>query len=239
MNGLLPDDDDEEGEDDDDELLQLRAMAQLQGKAIGGIYSRVDLIEHMRQQAYDDEDDYGDEEDDDNEDDDEEVDEEAAARMMMMMDEQEKLFMQQQLLEREYLAAAHAANTAQQMQLMTHLNADEGVGAGNTGMAAAMEECENDLILAGTVPVSGTDAANNEYAKGEPEEGKPVEIKNWLQWYLALEDHDFIVEIDREFLVDKFNLINLRESLPNMTKHRLKEALRLILSSKIPSEEDL
>jgi hypothetical protein len=58
-----------------------------------------------------------------------------------------------------------------------------------------------------------------------------------MQWYLSLEDHDFLVEVDREYINDKFNLIKLRDNFP--TKDRFKECLRLILSSKVPNEEDL
>lgn len=67
-----------------------------------------------------------------------------------------------------------------------------------------------------------------------------MELKSWLQWYLALEDHDFMVEVEREFMLDKFNFMKLRESCgPNMTKKKFKVVLKLILSSKVPSEEDL
>jgi casein kinase II subunit beta len=59
---------------------------------------------------------------------------------------------------------------------------------------------------------------------------------------LALEDHDFLVEVERDFITDKFNLINLREMCgnpPPMSKSRFKDSLKLILSSKVPNEEDL
>lgn len=58
-----------------------------------------------------------------------------------------------------------------------------------------------------------------------------------MQWYLSLEDHDFLVEVDKEFINDKFNLIKLRENFP--TEDRFKECLRLIISNKVPNEEDL
>jgi len=28
----------------------------------------------------------------------------------------------------------------------------------------------------------------------------PFELKNWMQWYLALEDHEFLVEVERSFI---------------------------------------
>lgn len=63
-----------------------------------------------------------------------------------------------------------------------------------------------------------------------------------MQWYLALEDHEFMVEVERDFLVDKFNHIKLRETCgnpPPMNKKRFKEAMRLILSDKVPSDDEL
>jgi casein kinase II subunit beta len=63
-----------------------------------------------------------------------------------------------------------------------------------------------------------------------------------MQWYLALEDHEFLVDVERNFIKDKFNLINLRETCGStslMDKKRFKESLKLILSNKVPNEEDL
>jgi casein kinase II subunit beta len=60
---------------------------------------------------------------------------------------------------------------------------------------------------------------------------------NWMQWFLALEDHDFLVEVDREFLNDKMNLLCLSENF--QSKERYKECMRLLLSHKVPSDEDL
>lgn len=72
----------------------------------------------------------------------------------------------------------------------------------------------------------------------------PAGIESWLQWYLSLEDHDFLVEVENDFMKDKFNLIKLRDGLFStmmvpMSKTRFKEAIKLILSNKVPSEEDL
>lgn len=47
------------------------------------------------------------------------------------------------------------------------------------------------------------------------------------------------MEVDREFIEDKFNLINLSDWFAPPSKTRFKHALRLILSNKIPNEEDL
>ena len=52
-----------------------------------------------------------------------------------------------------------------------------------------------------------------------------------------MEDHDLLIEVDTKFINEKMNLLNLREYFP--TKERYKESLRLILSNKVPNEEDL
>jgi Casein kinase II regulatory subunit len=61
-----------------------------------------------------------------------------------------------------------------------------------------------------------------------------------------LEDHDFLLEIDVDFINDKMNLLKLREEYQstqlqqkNMEEDRYRECLRLIKSSKVPNEEDL
>ena len=236
-------------DDDDEEMQQLKAMAREQflRRKQGGFGVTAAEDHHMNN--YDDEDEYGDEEeedeDDDNEEDDEEIDEEAAARMMMMMDEQEKLFLQQQMaLEHQYIKAATAAaggmfpmGVSSAGALPSHMNnmiggiGDDIIGEEGGNLMGA----EEDLILAGG---SGAVGQHQLYEK----DMKPIELKSWLQWYLALEDHEFLVEVEREFLKDKFNFINLRETIGTpapMPKKRFKEALKLILSTKVPSEEEL
>jgi CRISPR/Cas system-associated protein Cas10 (large subunit of type III CRISPR-Cas system) len=62
-------------------------------------------------------------------------------------------------------------------------------------------------------------------------------LTSWMQWFLSLEDHDFLIEIDRDFISDKMNLLNLRDNFPS--KDRYNECLRLILSNKVPNSDDL
>lgn len=62
-------------------------------------------------------------------------------------------------------------------------------------------------------------------------------LAGWIQWFLSLQDHDFLLEVDRDFISDKMNLLKLREHFPS--KDRYKECLRLMLSSKVPNEADL
>jgi hypothetical protein len=65
----------------------------------------------------------------------------------------------------------------------------------------------------------------------------PPPALNWIQWFLTLEDHEFFLEIDREYLLDNMNLLGLQKSFPS--KKRYKECLKLLLSNKVPNEEDL
>lgn len=85
---------------------------------------------------------------------------------------------------------------------------------------------DEDLILAAAEPINDSPAK---------EEGGPEPPTNWIQWYLALEDHDFFVEIDSPFLEDPLNLVKLKETC-KLPKKRVKEALKLIGSARVPSE---
>ena len=63
-----------------------------------------------------------------------------------------------------------------------------------------------------------------------------MQCTGWIQWYLSLEDHEYLLEIDSEYLNDKMNLLGMKLPFP---KDRYKECLRLIMSNKVPNEEDL
>ena len=49
------------------------------------------------------------------------------------------------------------------------------------------------------------------YPGGQGAAAGAAEPKTWIQWYLIQEDHDFMVEVERDFISDKFNLIKLRD----------------------------
>ena len=88
---------------------------------------------------------------------------------------------------------------------------------------------DEDLILAAAEPINDSPAKD---------EGGPEPPASWIQWYLTLDDHDFFVEVDRAFLEDPLNLVKLKEACM-LPKKRVKEALKLIGSARVPSEEDL
>ncbi|CAD8201604.1 unnamed protein product [Paramecium pentaurelia] len=56
----------------------------------------------------------------------------------------------------------------------------------------------------------------------------------WVQWFCAMEDHQFLCEVDDEFIRDNFNLYGLKSKF-----NFYNEALDLILSSETPDDEDL
>ena len=58
----------------------------------------------------------------------------------------------------------------------------------------------------------------------------------WIQWFCSLEGHEFMVELDEEFIRDPFNLHGLQTSIP---KQKFKTCMRMILSPQAPNEDDL
>ncbi len=223
---LIDYEDDEDEEDDEQEFdeAELAQIAQIRALA----------MQAKQQHAEEDEeDDYADEEEDEEE---EELNDEAATRMMMMMDEQEKLYLHQQMLEREYLKASTASVLAKGKQppaingkvpiieesKVPPQNGLIGEMIQNpAGLPLGLAEIDDELgeeILAGG---NQADDAVDEsaYKKLMLQSGYPggsqinddIAVKTWIQWYLIQEDHDFMVEVERDFIGDKFNLIKLRE----------------------------
>jgi hypothetical protein len=86
-------------------------------------------------------------------------------------------------------------------------------------------------------------AANGAIQKSPSSQQMMEQCRTWIEWYLIQEDHDFMVEVDREFIRDKQNLIKLREVCGSqgkpMDKKRFKKAIKMIASNKVPSEEEL
>lgn len=58
----------------------------------------------------------------------------------------------------------------------------------------------------------------------------------WIQWFCSLEGHEFMVEVDEEFIRDPFNLHGLQT---NISKQKFKTCMRMILSPQAPNEDDL
>lgn len=112
--------------------------------------------------------------------------------------------------------------------------------------AAGESDDDGDLILGDPTGASGFPEGNYNDLIPDNNQVDPFEVQedakfvlplNWKQWFLSLEDHEFLVEVEKDFIKDKFNLIGLKSFMPS--KERYKECLRLILSHKVPNEEDL
>jgi Casein kinase II regulatory subunit len=49
---------------------------------------------------------------------------------------------------------------------------------------------------------------------------------------MSLEDHELLLEVEKEFIEDKTNLLILKKSFPS--SERYAECMRLLLSNKVP-----
>lgn len=58
----------------------------------------------------------------------------------------------------------------------------------------------------------------------------------WIQWFCSLEGHDFLVEIEEEYIKDNFNLYGLKKRFKT---DRYSTCIKMILSNYSPTEEDL
>jgi len=57
---------------------------------------------------------------------------------------------------------------------------------------------------------------------------------SWILWFCNLEEHQFLCEVDEDYIKDNFNLYGLKPKFPHYD-----EAIDLILSEDTPTEEDL
>ena len=64
-------------------------------------------------------------------------------------------------------------------------------------------------------------------------------MMGWIQWFCSLEGHEFMVEVDVEFIRDPMNLKQLQAQLPNLSQDRLRTCLKMVVSPQAPSDEDL
>ena len=61
----------------------------------------------------------------------------------------------------------------------------------------------------------------------------------WFQWFCSLEGHEYMVEVDNDYIRDPFNLYGLQAQMTNLSKEKFKQCIKMILSPQSPNEEDL
>ena len=58
----------------------------------------------------------------------------------------------------------------------------------------------------------------------------------WIKWFLSLEGHEYLIEVDENYIRDPFNLYGLQRQ---MGKEKFTQCIKMILSPSAPNEEDL
>lgn len=58
----------------------------------------------------------------------------------------------------------------------------------------------------------------------------------WIKWFLSLEGHEYLCEVDENYIRDPFNLYGLQKQ---MGKDKFTQCIKMILSPQAPNEEDL
>lgn len=69
--------------------------------------------------------------------------------------------------------------------------------------------------------------------------GADEETLGWIQWFCTLEGHEYMVEVDNDYIRDPFNLYGLQAQMTNLSKEKFKQCIKMILSPQSPNEEDL
>ena len=71
----------------------------------------------------------------------------------------------------------------------------------------------------------------------------------WVQWFCSLEGHEYLLQIETEFIAEGFNMHGLLKQFnlyavmsgrgKKMSKDRFRKCISMILSPIAPNEEDL
>eukprot|EP01071_Lankesteria_metandrocarpae_P014174 Lankesteria_metandrocarpae@DN8176_c0_g1_i1.p1 len=65
-----------------------------------------------------------------------------------------------------------------------------------------------------------------DYCLGDDDDDEAGECETWIHWFLNLEGHEFLIEVEEDYIRDRFNLFGLKSQIVNFEK-----ALSTILSS--------
>lgn len=70
------------------------------------------------------------------------------------------------------------------------------------------EEMEDQDLMKGEEQASDDDNSNVDYDNISDDQAPD----GWIKWFCSLEGHDFLVEIDDEFIQDAFNLYGIKKT---------------------------
>ena len=66
--------------------------------------------------------------------------------------------------------------------------------------------------------------------------GEEGEKDGWIEWFTTLEGHEYMVEVDIDFIKDQFNLHGLSS---HISKEKFMQCMKIILAENRPTEDDL
>ena len=66
-----------------------------------------------------------------------------------------------------------------------------------------------------------------------------AKVTGWINWFCSLEGHEYMIEVDIQFIRDPFNLYGLQGLMQNLTEEKFRQCIKMIVSDKSPNEDDL
>lgn len=100
---------------------------------------------------------------------------------------------------------------------------------------------QQNLNAPGVMNSTQQQAQGLQDGQGQPSPSISVPlVETWMQWFCSLEGHEFVLQIPREFLKDKFNLVCLGDQIQsNLSQKRVAQCYQLICDGKAPTQDDL
>lgn len=84
------------------------------------------------------------------------------------------------------------------------------------------------------------DDASSDRKPGTMINGQDEDSKGgWINWFCALEGHEYMIEVDISFIRDPFNLYGLQSTMTSLTVEKFRQCIKMIVSNKHPNEDDL
>lgn len=105
----------------------------------------------------------------------------------------------------------------------------------------------NQEILAESMNMQGMAPQQAEIQDQQPKKIKGKRYNGLLEWIMDRDGHEFMVEVDREFIRDKFNYHGLREkfidelniSEDNMSERQFQIYIKHLYKAAAPTQENL